>query len=179
MWSCFSINIRKGNIPNTILYAENLYNRIFAGNAFENFFLDEYFNEQYLADERFGNVFALFTSLAIIVACIGLIGLSTFSIKLRTKEIGIRKVLGASAIGIVYLFYKDFVRLVLIAAVIAIPVTYIAADKWLENFAFRIELNWLMFGVSVLLLMIISLLTIAFQSLKAALANPIKSLRTD
>lgn len=178
-WAYFSINVQKGNISKTIASINNEYSKLFPGNAFESFFLDEFFNQQYIADERFGDVFGLFTSFAIVVACIGLIGLSTFSTKLRTKEIGIRKVLGASAGEIVYLFYKDFMRLVLIASVIAVPVIYLTANKWLENFAFRIELSWMMFAFAVLVLMVLALLTIAFQSLKAALANPIKSLRND
>ena len=108
-----------------------------------------------------------------------MIGLSTYAIKLRTKEIGIRRVLGATAHGIVYLFSKDFIKLVGIAAVIAIPIVYIVADQWLSNFAFHIRLSWFIFAVPPLLLIVLSLLTIGWQSFKAALANPVNSLRND
>ncbi|MGN6493736.1 MAG: ABC transporter permease, partial [Agriterribacter sp.] len=111
--------------------------------------------------------------LAIIVACLGLLGLSSFVIKLRTKEIGIRKVLGASLSGILILISKDFVKLVALAAVIAIPIVYWAASEWLKNYAFHINLQWFMFIVPPLALLVIALLTICLQSLKTALTNPV------
>lgn len=178
-WGYFSINLRPNDVPRNMAYIKNVYNKFFPGNAFESFFLDDYFNRQYLADERFGNIFALFTILAIIIACLGLIGLSTFAIHLRTKEIGIRKVLGASVQGIVYLFFSDFVKLVCIAAVIAIPVVYIAASKWLNNFAFHIQIGWFIFIAAPLLLIAIAFITVSLQSIKAALANPVTALRSE
>jgi putative ABC transport system permease protein len=178
-WGYFSINLRSNDLSRNLDYIKNVYNKFFPGNAFESFFLDDYFNRQYQADERFGNIFSLFTMLAIIIACLGLIGLSTFAIKLRTKEIGIRKVLGASVQGIVYLFFSDFVKLVVIAAVIAIPVVYIAASKWLNNFAFHIKLGWAIFIIAPLLLIVIAFITVSMQSVKAALANPVKALRSE
>lgn len=178
-WNYFSIDVNTQDLSKNLAYIRGIYNDIFPGNAFDSFFLDEYFNRQYQADARFGDIFSIFTVLAIIVACLGLIGLSTFSIKLRTKEIGIRKVLGATTQSIVYLFSKDFIRLVLLAAVIASPIIYFAAKQWLTNFAFHIQLNLFIFIVPPALLLVISLVTIGFQSLKAALSNPVNVLRNE
>ena len=122
-------------------------------------------------------MFALFASLAIIVACLGLLGLSSFVIKLRTKEIGIRKVLGASLSSIIVLFSRDFIKLVILASVIAIPLVYFAADRWLTNYAFRMNLSWYIFFIPPILLLVITLFIICIQSVKAGLANPVKSLR--
>jgi putative ABC transport system permease protein len=178
-WGYFSINMQTRDAQKTLTYIKGQYNKFFPGNAFESFFLDDYFNRQYLTDERFGNIFAVFTILAIIIACLGLIGLSTFAIKLRTKEIGIRKVLGATVQGIVYLFFSDFIKLVCIAAVIAIPVVYLAASKWLNNFAFHIQLGWFIFIIAPMILFMIAFITVSIQSMRAALANPVKSLRSE
>jgi putative ABC transport system permease protein len=178
-WGYFSLNLRSNDLHRNLAYIKKVYNQFFPGNAFESFFLDDYFNRQYQADERFGNIFTLFTMLAIIIACLGLIGLSTFAIKLRTKEIGIRKVLGASVHGIVYLFFSDFIKLVIISAFIAIPVVYIAASKWLNNFAFHIKLGWTIFIIAPLLLIVIAFITVSMQSVKAALSNPVKALRSE
>ncbi|GEP98389.1 ABC transporter permease [Chitinophaga cymbidii] len=178
-WSYFSININTNDLSRNLQYVSNLYQDIFPGNAFESFFLDEYFDRQYQADARFGDIFSLFTILAIIVACLGLIGLSTFAIKLRTREIGIRKVLGATTQSIIYLFSKDFIKLVVLAALIASPVIYFVARQWLMGFAFHIRLNLFIFIAPPLLLMALSLLTIGLQSLKAALSNPVNVLRNE
>lgn len=179
IWAYFSISMTSQNAGKTLELIKAQYDKFFPGNAFESFFLDEYFNRQYLDDERFGDIFVLFTILAIFIACLGLIGLSTFAIKLRTKEIGIRKVLGATVQGIVYLFFSDFIKLVCIAAVIAIPVVYLAANKWLNNFAFHIKIGWLVFVLAPALLMLIAFITVSIQSARAALANPVKALRSE
>lgn len=179
IWAHFSINMNTKNAGKTLDFIKAQYDKFFPGNAFESFFLDEYFNQQYKDDERFGDIFVLFTILAIVIACLGLIGLSTFAIKLRTKEIGIRKVLGASVQGIVYLFFSDFIKLVCIAAVIAVPVVYLAASKWLNNFAFHIQIGWLVFILAPALLITLAFITVSIQSVKAALANPVKALRTE
>lgn len=178
-WGYFSIAMQAKDIAANISKIKNLYNSTFPNNAFESFFLDEYFDRQYKNDQRLGNIFGLFTALAILLACLGLIGLSTYAIVLRTKEIGIRKVLGSSSSGIVFLFTKDFVRLVFLAAFIAIPVIYIGAKEWLSNFVFHIELGWQVFLLAPVALLVIALLTISLQSVKAALANPVSSLRND
>jgi putative ABC transport system permease protein len=178
-WGYFSINLHTKELPKQLARIEQVYHQLFPGNAYESFFLNEYFNRQYKADQQFGNFFGLFTILAIFIACLGLTGLATYAIKVRTKEIGIRKVLGASAQGIVYLFYRDFIKLVCLAAVIAIPVVYYLASKWLDNFAFHIQLGWLVFIAAPLLLMLIAFVTIGLQSFRAALDNPVNSLRND
>lgn len=179
IWSYFSINMNTKGAGKTLAFIKAQYDNFFPGNAFDCFFLDEYFNRQYQDDERFGDIFVLFTVLAIVIACLGLIGLSTFAIKLRTKEIGIRKVLGASVQGIVYLFFSDFIKLVCIAAVIAVPVVYLAASKWLSNFAFHIQIGWLVFILAPALLITLAFITVSIQSVRAALANPVKALRTE
>lgn len=179
IWAHFSVSMNTKSAGKTLDYIKAQYDKFFPGNAFESFFLDEYFNNQYQEDERFGDIFVLFTILAIVIACLGLIGLSTFAIKLRTKEIGIRKVLGATVQGIVYLFFSDFIKLVCIAAVIAIPVVYLVASKWLSNFAFHIQLGWFVFVLAPALLMIIAFITVSIQSARAALANPVKALRSE
>ncbi|WP_207515686.1 ABC transporter permease [Longitalea luteola] len=178
-WGYFSINMRTTHLSKNLADIEELYHKLFPGNAFERFFLNEFFNRQYKADEQLGNIIGLFTILAIFIACLGLTGLATYAIKLRTKEIGIRKVLGASAQGIVYLFYRDFIKLVCLAAVIAIPIVYYLASKWLENFAFHIQPGWLVFIAAPMLLLFVAFVTIGVQSVRAALDNPVNSLRND
>ena len=121
----------------------------------------------------------LFSILAIVIACLGLFGLATFSASQRVKEIGIRKVLGASVAGIVVLLSKDFLKLVLIALCIAIPIAWYAMNKWLEDFAYRIELSGGVFIIAGIIALAIALLTVSFQAIKAAIANPVKSLRTE
>jgi putative ABC transport system permease protein len=178
-WKYVSVKLNTSNLANSISGIEKLYKNSFAGNPFEYFFLDDYFNRQYKSDQRLGSVFGLFAVLAIIIACLGLLGLSSFMITLRIKEIGIRKVLGASVSSILFLFSKDFMRQVIIASVIAVPVIYFAAQKWLTNYAFHINLSWFIFVVPPLLLLIISLITVSFQSLRAVLSKPVKSLRSE
>ena len=133
----------------------------------------------YRNEQRVGKIALSFSFLTILIACLGLFGLATFVAEQRTKEIGIRKVLGASVKGIVQLLSKDFIKLVLIAFVIATPVAWYAMNKWLQDFAYRINISWWMFAVAGLLVIFITLLTISFQSIKAAIANPVKSLRTE
>lgn len=178
-WKFVTLDMNVGNLNQQLSSLEKLYKNSFVGNPFEYFFLDEFFNRQYQGDQRLGKVFGLFSILAIVVACMGLLGLSGFVIKLRTKEIGIRKVLGATLGSIMVLFSKDFARLVLLASVIAIPITYFAAYKWLMNYAFHIGLSWFIFVIPPLLLLAITLVTISLQSLRAVLANPVKSLRAE
>jgi putative ABC transport system permease protein len=178
-WNYISVHFTTAHIDRELASFETTYSHIFTGNAFDYFFLGDYFNRQYQADQRFGDIFSLFTAFAIFVACLGLLGLSSFVIKLRTKEIGIRKVLGASISSLLLLFSKDFIKLVCLASVIAIPVIYFMASRWLNNYAFHIQLNWMIFILPPFLLLVISLSTICLQSLQAALTNPVKSLHTE
>lgn len=178
-WKYISVHVRQGDFAKSLADIENLFKRTFTGNPFEYFFLDEYFNKQYQADQRLGNVFGLFAVLAIVVACMGLLGLSSFVIRLRTKEIGIRKVLGATVAGLLILISKDFVKLVMLASLIAVPIVYFTAKAWLDNYAFHIGLGVSIFLVPPLLLLALTLLTISLQSIKAALSNPVKSLKSE
>jgi putative ABC transport system permease protein len=174
-----SVSVNTTGINKNLSGIESVFKKAFPGKPFESFFLDDYFNNQYLSDQRLGNVFGLFASLAIVVACLGLLGLSAFIIKLRTKEIGIRKVLGASVSGVLLLVSKDFIKLVCLVAAIAVPAIYWAANEWLKSYAFHIRLSWFMFIMPPLVLLLIVLVTVCLQSLKTAMTNPMKSLRTE
>jgi putative ABC transport system permease protein len=174
-----SIKTSVANSAQTISSAKAEWAKFFPGNTFEYFFLDEHFDEQYKADKRFGQVFGLFTSLAILVACLGLFGLASFTTLQRTKEIGIRKVLGASVGSILNLLYREFALLLLIAFIITVPLAYITTSKWLQNYAFRINVHWAFFVLPFLAIVLIALITVSFQSIKAAMANPVTSLRTE
>ncbi len=178
-WKYMSVNLNTDHLSDHTAAIESAYTQAFPGNPFEYFFQDDFFERQYQADQRLGDVFGVFTFLAILVAILGLLGLSSFVIRLRVKEIGIRKVLGASVSGILVLISKDFVKLVCFATAVAIPVVYWAADNWLNNFAFHIRLTWYIFMIPPLVLLLIVLFTVCLQSLKAALANPNKSLRVE
>ena len=142
-------------------------------------FLDNEFDALYRSEQRMGAVFGIFTFLSIFVACLGLFGLSVYTAERRTKEIGVRKVLGASVQSVVALLSKDFLRLVLLSAVVAFPVAWIAMNKWLEDFAYRITIGWSVFFVAAIAAILIALFTISFQAIKAAVANPVESLRTE
>jgi putative ABC transport system permease protein len=178
-WAYLSAHIHAGNVANSLSAIEDTYKSTFAGAPFEYFFLNEFFDRQYQSDQRFGKVFGLFTILTIIVACLGLLGLSSFIVRLRVKEIGIRKVLGASVYSILVLFSKDFVVLVGIASAIALPITYFLVRLWLGNYAFHIPVDGFIFIAPPLILLIISLVTIGLQSFKAALANPVNSIKSE
>jgi putative ABC transport system permease protein len=167
------------NWPATINSVKQQWKSFFPGNPFDYFFLDDHFAEQYKADRQFGQTFGLFAGLAIFVSCLGLLGLAAFVTNQRTKEIGIRKIIGADLPGILLLLTKDFIRPVLISFLIATPLTYYLLQKWLDNFAFKIAITPWMFILPVLLILVIALLTISTQTLKAASANPAKSLRTE
>jgi len=167
------------DLASTINAIKAKYASFFPGNYFDYYFLDEKFNEQYKNDQLFGNVFSIFAGFAIFIACLGLLGLSLFATAQRTKEIGVRKVLGASVSNIILLLSKDFIRLIIIAFIIASPVAWFIMHNWLQDFAYRINISWWIFFAAGLLAVIIALTTISFQAIKAAVANPVKSLRTE
>lgn len=174
-----SVRTNSSQASQTIANVKANWNKFFPGNTFEYFFLDDHFNDQYKADQRFGQVFGLFTTLAILVACLGLFGLASFTTLQRTKEIGIRKVLGASVTGIMKLLYQEFALLLILAFVVAIPLAWLTVSKWLQGYAFRINIQWTYFIIPFLVIVAIALLTVSFQSIKVAIANPVKSLRTE
>jgi putative ABC transport system permease protein len=174
-----SVKTTASEAGKTINHVKASWAQFFPGNTFEYFFLDDHFNDQYKADQRFGQVFGLFTVLAILVACLGLFGLASFTTLQRTKEIGIRKVLGASVPGIMQLLYREFTLLLLVSFVVAVPLAWLTISNWLEGYAFRINIHWTFFVLPFVAIVFIALLTVSFQSVKAALANPVKSLRTE
>lgn len=177
--SAYSLKVETKDMAATIAAVNKAWSQHFPSDPFNYFFLDEFFDQQYKADRLFGKVFGLFAFLAILVACFGLLGLSAYNVLQRTKEIGIRKVLGASVQHVLFILSKDFIYLVLVSFVIATPITWLIMHNWLEGFAYRINIGWWVFLVAGVLALLIALATITTQALKAALSNPVKSLRTE
>ena len=160
-------------------FVKQKWGAYFPQSPFSFFFLDQQFDAQYKNDKLFATVLWLFTAIAIIIACLGLFGLSLFTIAKRNKEISIRKVLGATLFQIVGLITKDYLRLVLIAGLVALPVAYILVDNWLKDYAFHIGIGIWFFLMPILMILTITVLTVLYQALKAAIANPSKNLRTE
>jgi putative ABC transport system permease protein len=167
------------NVPAALEYLKTVYGKFDPENKVDYHFLDQNFANQYQTEEKQGNLLLLFTILAISIACLGLFGLVTFTAEQRVKEIGIRKVLGASISSIVTLLTKELILLVLIATVIATPVAWYAMSKWLQSFAYRVYLHWWVFVAAGVIAILIAFLTISIRSVKAAMANPAKSLKTE
>ncbi|MBT1708596.1 ABC transporter permease [Fulvivirgaceae bacterium PWU5] len=176
-YAATSIKIKTEDTKSILASIENTYKKYFPGNAFEYFFLKDRYNRQYHDDMRFGKIVSIFTGLAIIVACLGLIGLSSYTAVQRTKEIGIRKILGASVVNIVSLLSADFVRLVLIASLLSIPIAYFSMQHWLQGYAYRVTPGWAQFVIPLLAVLLIATFTISFQVLKAAMRNPADTLK--
>jgi putative ABC transport system permease protein len=174
-----SVKISTTNLPKTIADLKKTWAAFFPGDQFDYFFLDQYFNEQYQTDQRFGQVFGVFTGIAIFVACLGLFGLVSYTIVQRTKEIGIRKVLGATVNSILTLLYKDFAALVVISFVVSAPLAWFAINQWLQTYAFRVDIGPFLFLIPFLIVMVIAFATVSYLSVKAALTNPVKSLKTE
>jgi putative ABC transport system permease protein len=172
-----SLKIHADNLSGTLSFIKNKYKKLFPNSDFKYFFLDDKIKQQYIQDERFAAIFNIFTGFAIFIACLGLLGLAIFNTERRVKEIGIRKVVGASVWRILILMVKDFSKWVLLANFIAIPVAWYAINKWLQNFAYRINISWWIFILSGGLALTIALATVSIQVIKAANANPIKSLK--
>lgn len=173
------IKLNGGNIQAGIEAVDKAYKKVATAYPFEYSFLDEQFNEMYKKDIRQQTILSVFAMLAIFVACLGLFGLASFTATKRIKEIGVRKVLGSSVKGIVVLLSKDLLKPVLIAACIALPVGYWAMDKWLQNFAYKTSLSWWIFCLAAMVTFGIALITVSIKAIKAAIANPVKSLRTE
>ncbi len=169
----------KGDIPAGVKRVESVWKQFFPEQPFNYQFLDERFDRLYAREQTQQTLFSIFAGIAILISCLGLFGLSMFMAEVRTKEIGIRKVLGASEMSLVTLFSKDFVALVFVALVIASPVAWFAMNRWLQDFAYRTDIHWWVFLLAGGLTMLIALLTVSFQSVKAALMNPVKSLRSE
>ncbi len=174
-----SLKIKSDNFQQTIAEVEQIWKTNAPHRPFLYSFLDEDFNKQYESDLRFRKIFTTFSVLAILIACLGLLGLATYTAEQRTKEIGIRKVLGADVSGIVTLLSKDFIRLVLVAIIIATPLSWYAMNKWLEGFAYKVDVNWWIYPLAGVFAIIIALITISSQAIKAALMDPVESLRSE
>ncbi|HEY4967733.1 MAG TPA: FtsX-like permease family protein, partial [Puia sp.] len=174
-----SVKLSGNDLAPIIAAIKLKYNAFFPGNLFDQYFIDDHFNALYKNDQLFGKVFALFAAFAICIACLGLLGLSLFTTAQRTKEIGVRKVLGASSSSIVFLLSKDFIRLIIISFLIASPLAWYVMNSWLQGFAYRIPISWWIFPGAGLLAVAIALGTVSFQTIKAAAMNPATSLRSE
>ncbi|MDR6943214.1 ABC transporter permease [Mucilaginibacter pocheonensis] len=172
------VRVEKNNIPATLNYISKIYGRFDIENKIEYQFLDQNFARQYQSEQKQGSILVIFTILAISIACLGLFGLVTFTAEQRVKEIGIRKVLGASVTSIVTLLSKDLIKLVLVATIMASPLAWYGMSKWLQEFAYRIDIQWWVFGAAGMATILIALVTVGVQSIKAAMANPAKSLKS-
>jgi len=173
----YSIKMKVANAPGMISSIEAMWKEFYPGSPFNYFFLDDHYNDQYKADQQFGKAFGLFSALAIFVACLGLFGLSSLLAAQRTKEIGVRKVLGASVGSILALVGKDLLLLVAIAVVVATPIAFFVMNDWLNEFATRIELSMFTFALPCVCVLLVATITIGVHTLKAARTNPVKSLR--
>ena len=177
--SILAVKIGPKNVQNTIASIEQEWNKLLPQQPFDYYFLDEFFDRQYRSEQRFGALFLNFAILAIFISCLGLLGLASYSTLQRRREIGIRKIVGASVSGIVNLLSIEFLKLVLIAFLIASPVAWLLMNEWLQDFAYKIDISWWVFAVAGITAILIALFTISFQAVKAAIANPTKSLRTE
>jgi len=174
-----SVLLAKGSMNTTVEAIGKLYKELIPGDPYSYYFLDESFNGQYRSDQQFGKIFGLFAILAVAISCLGLWGLAAFTTAQKLKEIGVRKVLGATTTSMVYLLSKQFLRLVLIAAAISLPMAWFGIDSWLQGFAFRIGLGWDLFVVPVLILAMVALSTVSLQVIRGAAINPAKVLRSE
>ncbi|MGZ3872283.1 MAG: ABC transporter permease, partial [Mucilaginibacter sp.] len=175
----YELKLAGKNIGQTIAQVEKTFKSIYPESAFDYFFLDEFFDQQYKVEQHFGQVFSLFSGFAIFVASLGLFGLTLITITQRVKEIGIRKVLGASVSNILLLISKDFAGLILVANAIALPLAYWGCHKWLQGYKFRIDFNAWLFIAPMVMVFLIAIITVSYQSIKAALMNPVKSLKSE
>ncbi|MET2985350.1 ABC transporter permease [Aureibaculum conchae] len=178
-YGAMAIKLNSGDFTKTLSNIEAKWNKVAPGQLFSYYFMDDSFNETYKEEKRLGSIFITFTILSLLIACLGLFGLAAFNAQKRTKEIGVRKVLGASVSQITYKLTVDFLKLVGIAVLISIPLGWYAMNRWLQDFAFRIEISWWIFALAGILAVAIAILTVSYQSIKAAIVNPVKSLKTE
>jgi putative ABC transport system permease protein len=175
----FALNVTSQNMEETISSVKSAWNKVYPNTVFNYFFLDEKYAQQYRADTQFGSVMAAFSGLIILIACLGLFGLSSYTITQRTKEIGIRKVLGASVSQIVRLLSIDFAQTVIIAALVALPIAYLVTEAWLSGYYVRISLNAWVFIFAIAVILLFALVTVSFQTIKTARSNPTDSLKQE
>ena len=175
----YSLQLNGPDMTKSLSRIEGLWDRAFENKPFEYFFLDDYYQEQYKAELRFGTIFGLFAILAILVACLGLFGMASFITQLRSKEVGVRKVLGASVQSLWALLTLDFMKWIGLAILLAIPLNWWILEGWLQNFATRISLSALLFLVPALVLVIIATSTVSFYTIKTANQNPAETLQDE
>jgi putative ABC transport system permease protein len=173
------VRTKPGNTEATIKALEKICQQLNPAYPFDFAFLDEDLANLYKSEQRIGSLFNVFAILAIFISCLGLYGLSAFIAEQRTKEIGVRKALGASVFNIVYLLSSNFTRVILIAIMIAVPISWYIINKWLQGFAYHIEVGWLIFVLGALAALFIAWCTVSYESIKSAVANPTKSLRSE
>lgn len=174
-----AFKVNTADVQNLVKRIESKWKVMASGMPFSYQFLDDAFNDMYKVEQRTGLLGLTFAIIAILIACLGLFGLATYMAEQRIKEIGVRKVLGATVFGIATMLSKDFIRLVLVAALIAFPVAWWAMNKWLQDFAFKVNMEWWVFAIAGIMVLVIALVTVSSQAIKAALSNPVKSLRTE
>jgi putative ABC transport system permease protein len=175
----YSMRIQTSDLPGTIDHIRQSWTKAFPGNPMDYFFLDDYFNKQYDNEKKFGRLFSVFASLAVIVGCLGLFGLSAYTASQRTKEIGVRKAMGSSEGGIFFLLSKEYMKLIIVAIIIAVPLVWITMESWITSFPYQTTISPMEFIVAGLSVLIVSLSTVSFQTLKAARTNPVDSLRQE
>lgn len=174
-----TVKVSPKNLSSTLAQIESKWKELIPNRPYNYYFLDEFFDRQYRSEQRFGKLFFNFAVLAIFISCLGLLGLASYSTLQRTREIGIRKVLGASVSGIVNLLSFDFLKLVIASFFIAMPLAWYFMHKWLQDFAYRIDISWWIFVLAGILAIMVAIATISFQAIKAAMSNPVKSLRSE
>lgn len=178
--SCINIRVRPGVVMSKALaQIESAFKKLIPSAPFEYQFVDEEYSLKFAAEERIGKLAGIFSMLAVLISCLGLFGLASFVAEQRTKEVGIRKVLGASAFSVWRLLSREFVVLLIISLCIAIPIAYYFMHGWLQDYQYRVSLSWWIFAVASAGALVITLLTVSFQAIKAAVANPVNSLRTE
>jgi putative ABC transport system permease protein len=178
-FSKITVRIAGNDVSQSLAFIETVWAKHFPIALFDYDFADQQLAAEYRAEERFASIILAFSILSLLIACLGLYGLIAYSTSQKTKEIGIRKVLGATVNSILVLVSKDFLQLVILACFIAMPVAWYLMNQWLQDFAYKITIEWWMFALSGLLVLGIALLTVSFQSIKAALMNPVTSLRSE
>ena len=178
-FSRITIKIASNDISRSLAFIEQVWHKHFPVALFDYGFVDHLLAEQYQAEERFSTLMLYFSVLSLVIACLGLYGLIAYSATRKMKEIGIRKTLGASVTSIVVLLSQDFLKLVVLACLVALPIAWYLMRQWLEEFAYRVDLAWWMFGTSVIIVIGIAFLAVSLQTVKAALTKPVKTLRTE
>ena len=173
----FTVRFQNSNAKEMLNEVKNSYLSVFSGNPFDYFFLDDFYNSQYKDDKRFGLVFLLFSFLAVVITVLGLMSLSAFSAEQRRKEIGVRKVLGATNSSVILLLFKGYFGLWLVSGLIAIPVVWYFLKEWLNGYANRMNIEWWFFAIPMIIVLLIAVFTVMFQSLKVASLNPVESIK--